>query len=233
MKLSVIVPAYNEEKLIVSHMLEISEFLLKNSITYEILVVDDGSTDRTVLLLKSAKIRGVRVLQLTRNYGKGYAVRTGALEAKGDFLLLCDVDLSTPIRYVLDFLGKTSQFDIIIASRSLMNSQTQTRFHKKLLGRLSWLIIHIFIVKHIKDTQCGFKLFSRKTVPLLFEKQTIRRWGFDFELLFLAQKQGLRILEYPVTWVENTDSKVTLSDYPKTLLEIFKVRYADFRGRYK
>ncbi|MFT4310190.1 MAG: dolichyl-phosphate beta-glucosyltransferase [Candidatus Woesearchaeota archaeon] len=231
MDLSVVIPVYNEQDCIANTITTVQHYLTQQHISYEIIVVNDCSTDKTRSIVSSLK--NITVLHNKKNKGKGYSVKKGILHAQGKYILFSDADLSTPISELKTFMELITTYDIVIASRALKEAQVKTRWFKKLFGRVSWLAIHLLAVKNIKDTQCGFKLFKKSVAHHICSLQTIERWGFDFELLFIAQKYKYTIKEQPVTWIENTDSKVRLRDYPKTLLELLSIRIKDIQGRYK
>jgi len=219
-KISIIIPVWNDEERLLKSLPIIKNYMKGIGISdYEIIVVDDGSIDNT---RKSALKQGCVLTPIRRHRGKGYSVKEGMLMAKGEYLLLTDCDLSTPISYFDEFIKFFPQYDIVIASRGTDGSKVETSFFKKIMGRLSHIPIS-FVVKDIKDSQCGFKLFQREVARKIFSKSIIEKWGYDFEILYLAQKYGYRIKEYPVHWTNMPGSKVKLSDYPKTLLELFKI----------
>ncbi|MFA5358504.1 MAG: dolichyl-phosphate beta-glucosyltransferase [Patescibacteria group bacterium] len=231
MDISVVIPCYNESRDIVSTIREVDNFLKSKNWQYEIIIVDDGSQDQTAGL---AKTTGAKVLQNEKNRGKGYSVKRGALASSGNWVLFLDADLSTPI----EELNKAEQYfashDIIIGSRTADDAtirQAQS-LPKIFAGQAGNWFIRFALGLKIEDTQCGFKLFSRKTLGV-FEKQTVDRWGFDFELLLIAKKYGYKIKEMGVVWVNDPDSKVTFSGYLRTLGEVLKVKVNDLLGKYK
>jgi dolichyl-phosphate beta-glucosyltransferase len=232
MKLSIIIPAYNEEKRITSSLKKIYNYFDRKQFDYEVIVVNDGSRDNTLDVVNKIKNKKTKVIDNKINAGKGHAVKTGMLDAKGDLLLFTDSDLSTPIEEFDKLMKYTDNYDIIIGSRGLKESNVKSKFHKMMLGKLGNFFIRLFAVKEINDTQCGFKLFKRKCLNI-FKKQTINRWGFDFEILFLARKFGYKIKEVPVVWVNAEGSKVKALDYPKTFLELLRIRWNDLCGKYK
>ncbi len=229
MKLSIIIPAYNEESVLRSSLQKTKDYFKQKKYSYEIIVIDDGSEDKTRKIAEEEKA----VLNKKRtNKGKGYSVKEGVRLAKGDYILYMDADMSTPLEELKIFLQYIKKYDIVIASRKTPDSLVKTRFYKKILGRISHLPIKLLLVNDIKDTQCGFKLFKKEVAKRLFKMQKIMRWGFDFEILFLAQKNGYVIKEKGVRWVEDKNSKVKLIDYPKTMIELFKIKYYDYKGYY-
>lgn len=230
MKISIIIPAYNEEDRIGKTLDRIMKYLNKKRIPNEIIVVDDGSKDRTREVTR--KFKGIILTPKRRNRGKGYSVKEGVLMSKGDYVLFTDSDLSTPIEELDRFVEEIKEFDIVIGSRALKESSVKSSWYKILLGRIGNFFISLLAVKGIKDTQCGFKLFRKETAKKLFEKQKTDGFGFDFEILYLAQKFGFLIKETPVKWVNSKESKVKAIDYPKTLIELLKIKLNDVRRLY-
>jgi dolichyl-phosphate beta-glucosyltransferase len=228
MKLSVVIPVYNEERRIKDSLDKINKYL-KNK-NYEIIVVDDGSTDKTREIVQ--KFKNIIITKKRKNKGKGYSVKQGMLMAKGEYVLFLDADLSTPIEELGEFLKLIKKYDVVIGSRAIKGSKVKTSWYRKLLGRIGNFFISILAVKNIKDTQCGFKLFRKEAAKKIFEKQTINGWGFDFEILHIAQKLGFSIKEQPVNWTLGKESKVKLTDYPKTLIELFKIWINELKGMY-
>ncbi len=228
--LSVVIPCFNEEGRLGRTLERIRDHLAGRQIDHEIIVVDDGSTDGTRRV--AAAFPTVRLTSIRANRGKGFSVRQGMLLAQGDLVLMTDADLSTPIEELDRFLRLVETADVVIGSRALPGAAVQTVWYRKLLGRLGHLMIAALAVRGITDTQCGFKLFRREAVAKVFPKQTLERYGFDFEVLFLAQRQGLRIHEEPVRWVNDPLSKVRWRDYPGTLAEVLHVAWNRVRGDY-
>lgn len=234
MKLSVIIPAYNEEKSIISTLEKIISYLKNQDYDYEVIVINDGSNDKTGELVEGKQHPNLKLLHHLKNLGKGAAIKTGVKEASGDLILFMDADYSTSIEEVEKFLPKAGEYDVIIGSRALKNSKITVKqpFIKELLGKIGNKLIQIAAVPGVKDTQCGFKLFSQRALAI-FDKQTINGWGFDIELLFLARKYNLKILELPVTWENSQSSKVEFFDYFKTLMELFKIKLNNLRNLYE
>ncbi|MBI2426778.1 MAG: glycosyltransferase family 2 protein [Candidatus Kerfeldbacteria bacterium] len=236
LKISIVVPAWNEEHRIGSTLRDILQFLMQKGYAgqeSEILVVDDGSTDRTRAVVDALHDPRIQILGDGKNHGKGWAVRTGIAEAKGEWILVMDADSSTRISEVLKLLKHQREADAIIGSRALAESrilESQSQW-KVMLGRFGNRLIQLLLLPGIKDTQCGFKLYSSAIRPIL-TKLTIDGWGSDFELLFVAKKHGLRIREVPVQWKNDTRSKVRPSGYLKTFRDLLRVRLNDARGIY-
>ena len=230
MLLSVVIPCFNEEGRLGRTLERIREYLSRGQIDHEIIVVDDGSTDGTRDV--AAAFPAVRLTPVRGNRGKGFSVREGMLHARGDLALMTDADLSTPIEELDRFLRLIETADVVIGSRALPGAEVKTVWYRKLFGRIGHLMIASVTVQGIQDTQCGFKLFRGETVRRIFPKQTLERFGFDFEVLFLAQRDGLRIHEEPVRWVNDPLTKVRWHDYPRTLGELLRVAWNRVRGAY-
>lgn len=231
MEFSVVIPAYNEEKDIGATLRSVREYLGSHFSSFEIVVVDDASTDHTAGVVQA--IEGVQLMRYSPNRGKGYAVKTGMLAAKGDLVLFMDADNSTNITELDHFIPEMRTHDIIIGSRATKGSAITVHqpSYKRWLGRLGNLVIRSILGLGIHDTQCGFKLFKKDTLSL-FRKQKLERWGFDFEILFLATRQGYRILESPINWTNNFDTKVTLGGYLSVLRDVCMVRLWALLHRY-
>ena len=231
MEISVVIPAYNEEKVIISTLKEVRDFLENNFSNYEIIVVDDCSKDSTFSFISS--FTGLKVLRNLKNHGKGYSIAKGVAQAQGDWILFMDADNSTKIKELLNFFPYKKDYQLIIASRALKDSKIELRqnFVKVFLGKIGNFFSRLLIDRKIKDTQCGFKFFSRD-LQFLFDKMTIRGFAFDFELIFLARKHGFKVKEIGVTWQNNFDSSVRWHDYPQTFFQILKIRVNDLLGKY-
>jgi dolichyl-phosphate beta-glucosyltransferase len=226
--LSIVIPAYNEGKTILESVSTINEHLKTMGITYEIIVVDDGSTDDTCARSKYL-CDCARVITLPKNRGKGAAVRAGVYAALGNRIFMCDADLSMSIIYIDRFLSTDA--DIVIGSRALKESAVDMGCTGRVLSFISRLIIRVFILPGIKDSQCGFKMFTKECKPL-FELMTLNRWGFDFELLYLAKLHGFSVKEIPVLWIRKPRSRIRKIDYLKTLWELVMVKLNIMVGFY-
>jgi dolichyl-phosphate beta-glucosyltransferase len=236
--LSVVIPAYNEERRIGPTLEAVLAYLAGRPQTFEVLVVDDHSQDRTAEIVDAAAAREPRLRRFLtdRGKGKGAAVRAGMLAARGGAVLFSDADLSTPIEEVAKLLESLEKgYDIAIASRALPESVLPVRqpLYREAMGRVFNLIIQALALPGIHDSQCGFKLFRRGVIRPLFGQQTIDGWAFDVEILFLARKYGFRIKEAPVVWVNSPDSHVDpIRDSLRMLREVGRVRLTDWLGRY-
>jgi dolichyl-phosphate beta-glucosyltransferase len=243
--LSVVVPAFDEEMLILSTLQKIHEHLSNKDYAYEILVVDDGSRDRTARwaerwFLQNARTLQAppvgRVLRLDTNRGKGFAVRSGMLAARGDFRLFMDADSSTAIEEIDKFWAHfAAGSDIVIGSRALRDSivtrrQTNLRYAAGMVFRP---LRRALVIGGIKDTQCGFKCFRAKAAEEIFTKVQADGFVFDVETLFIARRLGFRIAEVPVVWTNDPDSKLnTLRDSLKMFWGLLEIRRRDRQGIY-
>ncbi len=236
--LSVIIPSYNEENRIGKTLESIAEFLARQNYKAEVLVVCDGATDKTAEISRSffGKISNLRIIENKENHGKGYVTRQGMCEAKGERRVFMDSDNSTSLDQIDRFLPFFKEgYDVVIGDRDLKESKIavhQSRF-KELLGDAGNFLIQSLAVPGIKDTQCGFKVFSKKASEVIFKKMTIDRWGFDIEALALALKFGFKIKTVPIVWVNDPNSKVKLSGYINTFVELFRIKWNLMTGKYE
>jgi dolichyl-phosphate beta-glucosyltransferase len=216
MDLSIVIPAYNEERRILATLQEIQTYFDSHPRSVEVLVVNDGSLDGTATVVADfvKKFPAFRLISLEKNSGKGAAVRAGMLEACGALVLFTDADGSTPICELarLERSLKENSAEIAIGSRAVESDDTQIEaiVVRKLIGRIFNLCVNILAVPHIKDTQCGFKLFTNSAAKILFEKQKFLRFSFDIELLWRARKLGMRIVEVGINWHHVAGSKVNV-----------------------
>lgn len=235
---SVIIPAYNESARIVP-TIEAIELYMKSSprSDYEIIVVDDGSTDGTAQTVMSLMYPSVRVLFNPSNMGKGAAVRNGILNSSKEFALVTDADMSTPIGDIDKLMGYIDAgYDIVIGSRALADSDVKIKqpWHRQTMGKVFNLFVRSILMGDFKDTQCGFKLFKGDAARRVFRLSRINGFSFDAEVLFLAGRLGYKIKEAPVTWLNSPDSRVSIASAPaKMLMELFKIRIDWSKGLYK
>lgn len=235
--LSIVIPAYNEERRLPDTIQQICAFLETQSYPAEVLIVDNNSSDNTYPLAVSIAEdhSNIRVLQEPQQ-GKGAAVRRGVLEARGEYRFMCDADLSMPIHEIARFLPPTlTDFDIAIASREAPGSiRYNEPFYRHFAGRVFNQMIRMLAIPHLQDTQCGFKCFRAPIAVDLFNKQTLFGWSFDVELLFIAQKSNYRIHELAIPWYYNSDSRVRmLSDSVRMLSDLLVIRRNERRGVYE
>lgn len=228
--LSVVVPAYNEEQRIGFSLFRIKEYLNSRSLSAEIILVDDGSTDRTAEVGREimADYPAFRLITLPLNRGKGAAVRAGVLQARGELVLFTDADLSTPIEELEKFLPLMREgFDVVIGCRALPESVIKQRqgWLRERLGKCFNLLVRLLVLKGYRDTQCGFKLFRKEAAREIFFRLETEGFAFDVEALLLARKLGYRIAQVPVVWVNHPQSRVRLvRGSLRMLAELFKIR---------
>ena len=229
-ELSIVVPAYNEEARIPLTLSRTLDYLDRHLPASEVLVVDDGSTDNTASIVeeRAAGEPRVRLLRLPRNRGKGAAVRTGMLAARGEHVLFMDADMSTPIGEVekLFFYARRGN-DVVIGSRGLADSDIRARqpLFRESMGRVFNLLVRALLFGEFRDTQCGFKLFSRQAARDLFGRQTLDGFSFDVEILLLARQAGLEVKEVPITWYHAPHSKVSpFGDSRRMFLDLLRLR---------
>ena len=234
--LSIVIPAYNEETRIAQTLDTVVKYMEGQDYSWEVIVADDGSQDGTAGLVEAAAEAnpGIRLVRLSHR-GKGWAVRGGMLEARGQYRFLADADLSMPIEQLERFLPSgPADFDIAIGSREAPGAR---RFHepfrRHLMGRAFNFMVRLLAVKGISDTQCGFKCFEAHAAETLFPLQRAQGFGFDVEILFLAQRLGMRIKEVPIDWYYHEGSKVKpLRDSFLMLKDLLSVRWNSTKGRY-
>ncbi|MCY4023877.1 MAG: glycosyltransferase family 2 protein [Anaerolineaceae bacterium] len=234
--LSIIIPAYNEESRLPASLAKIDAYLQEQPYEAEVIVVDNGSTDRTVAVASefTATRPWARVIRAAVR-GKGLAVKVGMQAALGEYRFICDADLSMPIEEIARFLPPHGVgFDVQIATREGREARRIGEpFHRHLMGRVFNRIIQWTALPGLQDTQCGFKMFGRRAAEDLFSVQQMVGIGFDVELLFIARKRGYRIREVPITWYFDADSRMRLIyDSLYILLEIQQIHRNWQRGFY-
>jgi dolichyl-phosphate beta-glucosyltransferase len=235
---SIVIPAYNESERIRATLDRVLAHLGERGWSAEVLVVNDGSTDDTAQIVQqyAAEHPALRLLENPGNRGKGYSVRNGMLHATGELLLFSDADLSSPIEEADKLFAALAEgADVAMGSRWLRTElQTQRQpLHRQLFGRIFNLALRIILGLQYRDTQCGFKAFTRRATNLIFPLQHIERWGFDPEILFLARKFGLKVQEIPVKWAHREGTRIDpLRDGLRMFVEILKIRWYSFTGKY-
>jgi dolichyl-phosphate beta-glucosyltransferase len=235
--LSIIIPAYNEELRLPATLERIAEYLSECGREAEVLVVDDGSKDGTAAVAEyfRIKIPALRVVSNGENRGKGYSVRHGMQEARGRIALFTDADLSAPIEEAGKLIDALEIYDLAIGSRAMDRSLITVRESpfREFAGIIFNKIVRVILWLPFVDTQCGFKAFRRERCHILFEQQTIERFGFDPELLYLARHHGLRAIEIPVRWGHSPATKVSmLHDSIQMFIDVFTIRWNALLGRY-
>lgn len=238
MFLSVIIPAYNEERRVAKTLLDIDEYLKKQSYDYEILVVNDGSKDRTAEVVKeeAARMANLHLIDNQENHGKGWVVQQGMLKAQGQVRLFMDADNSTTVDQIANFLPFFEQgYDIVIGSRRIKGAVIAAKqpWIRDFLGGIFRLVVHFIVPVGVTDSQAGFKAFTAKATEAIFPQQTIARWAFDVEILAIARRMGFKVKEAPIVWVNDTESHVKLSGMMRMLLEVLQVRKNLWLGRYQ
>jgi glycosyltransferase involved in cell wall biosynthesis len=237
--LSIVIPAFNEERRLPKAIERIASYLSARPLRAEIVVVDDGSSDATPKVAESHRERfpALRLISNNTNRGKGFSVRHGVLEARGDIVLFTDADLSTPIEEADKLLEalREKDYDAAIGSRGMDSSLIevhQSAFREQ-AGILFNRLVRQIAGLEFSDTQCGFKAFRRDPTRIIFEQQRIERFGFDPEILFLAKRHGLRVAEIPVRWSHDSATKVNvIGDGVRMFLELGVIRWNAMRGLY-
>lgn len=236
--LSVLIPAYNEEENISSTLQDIHEYLINKSFMYEIIIVDDGSTDKTVELaeLYKDKFTNFRILKNDKNSGKGYSVKKGMLTAQGSLILFMDADNATRIQEFDKFIPVLNQGnDVIIASRRIPGAEITSSqpICRIILGNIYIILSKIILGASVNDYNCGFKLYTSESAKLLFPKLTRNDWSFDSELIYLIKKFNLKLKEIPVKWEDKRTSKVKpFKDGIKSLISLIIIRIQAIQKMY-
>ncbi len=234
--ISVVIPAYNEEERVIPTIGAIASHLSDLCENWELILADDGSHDQTVELVRELGFANLHVIEAEKNVGKGHAVRSGMLAARGKYILFTDADNSTPIQEVDRLLHHVQHegYDIAIGSRAVAGSAED---HKSFLRHLlSWglrTLVQVGLQIGIKDTQCGFKLYRREAARRLFTAQTLPGFSFDLEILYLAGKWGYKVVEVPVAWVDAPGSKVDVKkEVQRFLRDLARIRWNNVKGLY-
>jgi dolichyl-phosphate beta-glucosyltransferase len=234
--LSVIIPCLNEEKRLPNTLEAVTAYLNKQSYTSEIIVVDNGSTDRTRDIVKEWQSKDSKIKLLTdKKHGKGWAVRHGMLTAKGEYRLFTDADNSTDISQVEKLLPYAEgSFPVVVSSRKIKGAQINKSqpLLRAILGNIFRYIVAFIVPTGVIDTQNGFKLFTKKAAESIFSLQKIHYWAFDIEILAIARELGFRIKEVPIVWVDDEQSHVTLKGMVRMLYEVMSIRKNLFHNCY-
>ncbi len=236
--LTIIIPAFNEEKRIGSTLDVIHRYFDQKSMTREIIVIDDGSNDDTAGVVNAMKrrIHDLRCIRSLPNRGKGYAVKAGVEQSRGEYVLFTDADNSTPIEEFEKFHPILPHAKVVIGSRYMAKSSVVIRqpYYRILLGRLGNFLIRVFLFDDIRDTQCGFKAFQHRAARELFSRMKVNRFGFDIELLSIAHLLKYSVREVPVSWYNSPLSRVRpIKDALRTFADLIYIKLNLLSGRYE
>lgn len=234
---SIVIPAFNEENRIKNTLIIIHDYLVSKALDAEIIVVSDGSSDQTVALTRRMRERipELVVVENRKNQGKGYAVKTGVEVSTGKYILLADADNSTPIEELENLRKALGKNQIAIGSRWLRDSKVKRKQPRLriFIGRFGNALIRAFLIDGIKDTQCGFKLFTHEAAKQIFARQKVRRFGFDIEALVIAKSLNYEIVEVPVSWFNSVESRFRpVRDAMRTFWDLIYIKLNLWSGRY-
>ena len=234
--LSVIIPLYNEQNRL-GKLTKVFDFLDRQKLVYEVILINDGSRDNTLKKLNQLSKKFIfHLITYDKNKGKGFAIKTGVLQASGKYLLFTDIDLSTPLEEFNKFLPLLKRRNIIIGSRKKVGSTLRKRqgLIRENLGKGFTLLSQLILDIYLSDFTCGFKCLPRQAAKEIFSRQRIERWSFDSEILFLAKKLGYEIKEVPVKWSNDPRTRVRFpQDIIRSLLDLYKIRYNCLRKVYE
>jgi dolichyl-phosphate beta-glucosyltransferase len=235
--LSIIIPAYNEEHRLPKTLVQVLSFIQVQDYPVEVIIVENGSQDRTFQIAQSFAERypQFRVLK-TNQQGKGLAVQLGMLEALGEYRFMCDADFSMPVTEINRFLPPILRtYDVAIASREAPGAVRYNEPHyRHLVGRIFNGLIRLLALPGLHDTQCGFKCFRGPVAEELFQRQTLTGWSFDVEVLYIARQRGYKVIEIPIPWYFNPESKISvMRDSIRMALDLLTIRFNGLRGIYR
>ena len=236
--LSIIIPSYEEEAQLQLTLPKLRNYLIKQDYPWEVIIVDDGSSDGTSRIPHEIfrKTESVKVLTNPKNRGKGYSVKQGVIEASGKLILVSDADFSTPIEDFEKLHNYIKQgYDIAIGSRSLADSNIEIRqtWYREGMGRIFNVFVQMLVLRGFVDTQCGFKCFDREKLIPIFSQMTVDGFCFDVEFLFISKKRGLKTIEVDINWRDSPHSQVSLVTDPiRMLLDLVRIRQNDKKGIY-
>jgi len=234
--LTIVIPAHNEESRLPDTLEQLIRFLGKQTFTSEIIVVENGSQDRTYALAKEFADRHANMRVIQNDWrGKGLAIQRGVQDARGEYIFMCDADLSMPVEELSKFLPPQLQgVDIAIGSREAPGAVRYNEpYYRHFTGRIFNTLIRLLVLPTLQDTQCGFKCIRADVARDIFPYQTLTGWAFDVELLYIARRHGYRIVEIPIDWYFNADSKISvLRDSLRMFLDLLLIRRNARRGLY-
>lgn len=233
---SIVLPAYNEEKVIKKTLDQVLTYLSRKKYSFEIVVADDGSRDKTSEIVKNFIKKKVRLIKLTKNKGKGGALREGILNSKGKNIIFMDADLSVSLENIDIFLKKLQKgSDVVIASRRIKGAKILVHqpWHRETMGRVFTYMTRVVTGTSIADFTCGFKGFTKESAMKIFKASLIDRWAYDAEILFLAKKFGYAVEQIPIVWKNREDTRVRLKTVIlETFRDLINVRIFDLLGKY-
>lgn len=234
--LSIIIPAHNEENRLPSTLEQVFAFLKQQSFPAEVIVVENGSSDHTYEIAQSFAQQHENLGVIQNDWrGKGLAIQRGVKEARGNYIFFCDADLSMPVEEINKFIPpQLSNVDIAIASREAPGAVRYNEpYYRHLTGRVFNTLIRLLVLPNLQDTQCGFKCLRAEVARDIFRYQTLTGWAFDVELLYIAQHHGYKIVEIPIDWYYNSDSKISIfRDSLRMFLDLLLIRRNARRGYY-
>lgn len=234
--LSIVIPVFNEQKRI-KNLKKVISYLSKQKYKWEVIVVNDGSNDKTIRIINTLKKKlKLKLVSYSENRGKGAAIKEGMLIATGKYRLFLDIDLSTPIEEIYKLIPFLKKYDIVIGSRKMKGSNILIRqsIAREFLGKMFTRVSQKLLQMKVSDFTCGFKCFSKKAAEEIFAKQTVHRWGFDSEILYIGKTKRYSIKEVPVLWKNDPRTRVKFpQDIVHSLTELFKIRLNSYRGLYK
>lgn len=228
MDLSIVIPAYNESLRLGPTLRRVVDYLRQKGVAYEVLVVDDGSTDDTSEVARQLEPEGVRVLRQEVNRGKGAVIKVGVLASRGREVLLVDADLSTPIEDLERLQPRLADAQVVLGSRAVADSDILQHqpFYREMMGRVFNLIVQLSGVRGLRDTQCGFKLLDGDVARQLFSELQTERFAYDVELVWLARRRGYKVVEVGVRWADSPSSKVNpLTDSARMFWDVMALRW--------
>lgn len=237
-KLSVVVPCYNEEKRFKDGFNHYFSYLSQQPFNWELIFVNDGSSDKTYEVMKklSSGKKDIKIITYKKNRGKGYAIASGVKNAHGNYILFTDIDHSVPIQTIQNFLVYFNKgFPVVIGSRRVSGAKIIVRQHpvREFLGRGFTFLVNILVYRGVKDATCGFKAFKKEIAQKIFRKIKIYDWAFDAEILFLCKKYRIKIAQAPVSWRDVRGTKVSLKkDILRSFLGILKIHKNNLFGSY-